>query len=378
MNIAVPRNAHPEEPRTALTPAAARRLAALPAEVRIEAGLGESLGFTDADFEAAGARVSSDRTALLHEADLVLLLRKPAPGWIPLLRPGTALVGFLDPFNDPDLVRALAAAGVEALSMELIPRTTRAQSMDALSSQASLAGYAAVMVAAAHSPRVFPMMMTPAGTITPANVFVLGAGVAGLQAIATARRLGARVTAFDIRPSSQTEVESLGAKFLKMDIGETGQTADGYARELTEEQKRKQREGQARAIAQSHVVITTAQVFGRRAPVLVTRDMVARMQTGSVIVDMAVESGGNVEGSRPDEIVETGGVRIIGFANLPGRVAVHASEMYAANLVNLVTHGWKREAGRFIADPADEIFKACLLTHGGQVVNERLRAAGKE
>jgi NAD(P) transhydrogenase subunit alpha len=262
--------------------------------------------------------------------------------------------------------------------MELIPRTTLAQKMDAISSQASLAGYVAVIVAAARINRVFPMMMTPAGTITPANVFILGAGVAGLQAIATAKRLGARVTAFDIRPSSATEVESLGAKFLKIDLGPTGQDKNGYALELTPEQQKLQAEGQAKAIAAADIVITTAQLFGRPAPRLIRDDVIARMKPGSVIVDMAVESGGNVEGAVLDQEVERHGVRLIGLGNLPGQVALNASQMYASNLAHLVEHGWDKAAKAFRLRPDDEILKGCLVTHDGAIVHERLKhLAGK-
>lgn len=361
-----------------MTPAGAGRLAGLGAAVTVEAGLGSSIGICDGDYETVGATVTSDRDALLREADLILRLRKPPAAEIALLREGCIHISFLDPFNEPALVNSLARAGVSAVSMEMIPRTTLAQKMDALSSQASLAGYAAVIMAAECLDRVFPMMMTPAGTLTPANVFVLGAGVAGLQAIATARRLGARVTAFDIRPSSQTEVESLGAKFLKIDLGRAVQTSDGYAHELTDEQKRKQREGQAKAIAQSDVVITTAQVFGRKPPILVTRDVISRMKSGSVILDMAVETGGNVEGSRAGETVLIDGVFIVGPTNLPGRVAGHASQMYAGNLVNMIEHFWDKETKGFRLDREDDILKGSLITHRGEIVNDHVRQAYEE
>jgi NAD(P) transhydrogenase subunit alpha len=254
----------------------------------------------------------------------------------------------------------------------MLPRITLAQKMDVLSSQASLAGYAAIIAAASTLDRIFPMMMTPAGTLKPVRVFVIGVGVAGLQAIATARRLGARVEAFDTRPAVEEQVQSLGAKFVKIDLGETGQTAQGYARELTPEQLAKQREVMAQHCAKADVVITTAQVFGRKAPLIVTNQMVEQMQPGSVIVDMAVESGGNVEASQAGETVERNGVRIIGLRNLPGRVARHASEMYANNLVNLLEHFWDKEAKAFRLNLEDEILKHSVLTHDGQIVNQTI------
>jgi NAD(P) transhydrogenase subunit alpha len=375
MKIAVPAEVYQGETRVALTPESAAKLVKLGAELTVQSGLGRSLNISDADYEKTGARVSSNREALLRDADLVLRVRQPPESEIAWLKADSVHISYLDPFNQGPLAAKLAEAKVSAISMEMIPRTTLAQKMDALSSQASLAGYVAVILAAQRSHRVFPMMMTPAGTINPANVFILGAGVAGLQAIATAKRLGARVTAFDIRPSSSVEVESLGARFLKIDLGETGQTVDGYALELTAEQLAKQREGQAKACASSDIVITTAQVFGRKAPVLVTADTIARMRKGSIVVDMAVESGGNVEGSVPDQEVNVNGVTILGYTNLPGRVADHASQMYANNLANLIEHFWDKESKTIALKREDEILKGCLVTHGGEIVNERLRAA---
>jgi len=245
--------------------------------------------------------------------------------------------------------------------------------MDALSSQANLAGYVMVLLAAEKLDRILPMMMTPAGTLSPARVFVIGAGVAGLQAIATAKRLGARVEAFDTRPVVAEQVQSLGAKFVEIDLGETGQTKDGYARELTPEQLEMQREGMKAVIGQSDIVITTAQVFGRPAPRIVTGDMVAAMKPGSVVVDMAVDSGGNVEGSSPDEIVDVDGVSIIGVSNLPAKVATDASQMYSSNLFNLVTEYWDEESKTLNLDPEDDIIAGCLITHDGEVVNETIK-----
>jgi len=255
----------------------------------------------------------------------------------------------------------------------MIPRSTRAQKMDALSSQANLAGYVTVIQAAFHSPKILPMMMTPAGTIAPARVFVIGAGVAGLQAIATAKRLGARVEAFDTRPVVAEQVQSLGAKFVHIDLGDTGQTDQGYAKELTPEQLEMQKEGQKKVIAQSDVVITTAQLFGRPAPKLVSEDMIRAMQPGSAVVDMAVETGGNVEGSRPNEIVEIAGVKIIGQGNLPSEVARNASEMYSSNLFNLIDEFWDAETKLLNLDPEDDIVKACVITRDGAIVNATIK-----
>jgi NAD(P) transhydrogenase subunit alpha len=360
------------ESRVALVPDAVQRLVGLGAEISIEAGLGGSVSISDEAYQKAGAQVSADRHEALRSADVVLRVRKPPQDEIGLLQPGCIHVSLLDAFNEREAVRALAAGGISAIGLEMLPRITIAQKMDVLSSQASLAGYVAVITAASTIDRIFPMMMTPAGTLKPLRVFIIGVGVAGLQAIATAKRLGARVEAFDTRPAVEEQVHSLGAKFVKIDLGETGQTAQGYAQELTPEQLAKQREVMAQHCAKADVVITTAQIFGKKAPLIVTTEMVEQMQPGSVIVDMAVESGGNVEASKPDEVVELNGVRVIGFSNLPGRVARHASEMYSNNLVSLLEHFWDKETKTFRLDLADEILKDCVLTHDGKIVNETL------
>ena len=373
MRIAIPKETHPGENRVPITPESAKKLCRMGADLVVEAGMGSGSGFTDAEYVEAGATVSADRNALLGGADVLLRLRKPALDEIRLMKRGCIHISYLDPFNERALVTALKDAGVTAISMEMIPRTTRSQKMDALSSQANLAGYVMVLLAASHLPRIFPMMMTPAGTLKPASVFVIGAGVAGLQAIATAKRLGARVTAFDTRPVVAEQVRSLGAKFLEIDLGETGQTAAGYALELTPEQIDKQRQAQKEVIAKSDVVITTAQVFGRKPPVLVTSDMVAGMSPGSVIVDMAADTGGNVEGSVPDQIVTVGGVTIIGKGNLAGEVARHASQMYSSNLFNLVEDNWNQELKQFVVDFKGDILPGCIITHGGEVVNETIK-----
>ncbi|MBK6511128.1 MAG: NAD(P) transhydrogenase subunit alpha [Haliea sp.] len=329
MRIAIPKETHPGENRIPITPAHAKKLCAMGADLVVEAGMGAGSGFTDAEYAEVGATISHDRGELFRSADLLLRLRKPQLEEISQMKRGAIHISYLDPFNEHALVNAFKDAGVTAISMEMIPRTTRSQKMDALSSQANLAGYVMVIQAATYLPRIFPMMMTPAGTLKPANVFVIGAGVAGLQAIATAKRLGGKVTAFDTRPVVAEQVRSVGAKFLEIDLGETGETAGGYAKELTPEQVEKQRQAQKDVIAKSDVVITTAQVFGRKPPVLITRDMIEGMAPGSVIVDMAAETGGNVEGSVPNEVVVISGVTVIGKGNLAGEVARDASQMYS-------------------------------------------------
>jgi proton-translocating NAD(P)+ transhydrogenase subunit alpha len=373
MLIAIPKETHSGENRVPITPDHAKKLCKLGAEVIVETGIGAGSGFTDQEYTEAGASVSQDRAALLGSADVLLRLRKPELDEIKQLKSGCVHISYLDPFNEHELVEAFNAQGVTAISMEMIPRTTRSQKMDALSSQANLAGYVMVMQAATHLPRIFPMMMTPAGTLKPANVFVIGAGVAGLQAIATAKRLGAKVTAFDTRPVVAEQVQSLGAKFLEIDLGETGETSGGYAKELTPEQVEKQRQAQKEVIAKSDVVITTAQVFGRKPPVLVTKDMVEGMARGSVIVDMAAETGGNVEGSVPNETVEVSGVTIIGKGNLAGEVARDASQMYSSNLFNLVEDNWDKEQNKFLVDFEDDILPGCIITHDGAMVNEMVK-----
>ncbi|HCD28498.1 MAG TPA: NAD(P)(+) transhydrogenase (Re/Si-specific) subunit alpha, partial [Gammaproteobacteria bacterium] len=289
------------------------------------------------------------------------------------LKKGALYVSFLDPFNEKPLVESIAAQGATAISMEMVPRSTRAQKMDALSSQANLAGYVTVIQASFHLPKIMPMMMTPAGTIAPARVFVIGAGVAGLQAIATAKRLGARVEAFDTRPVVAEQVQSLGGKFVEIDLGDTGQTEQGYAKELTPAQLELQRQGQKQVISQSDVVITTAQLFGRRAPQIVSQDMVESMRPGSVIVDMAVESGGNVEGSKLNEVVDVNGVKIVGQGNLPGEVARNASEMYSNNLFNLLQEFWNDEDKTLALDPEDDIVSQCVITRDGAIVNDTIK-----
>jgi NAD(P) transhydrogenase subunit alpha len=373
MQIGIPKETWPGENRVPIIPDIAKKLVRLGASVVIESGMGSGSGFEDSEYTEAGATIASGRDSLLSTSDVVLRIRKPDLGEVSLLKDGCIHISYLDPFNEHELVRAFQAANITAISMEMIPRTTRSQKMDALSSQANLAGYVMVMLAAQKLPRIFPMMMTPAGTLKPAKVFIIGAGVAGLQAIATAKRLGAKVTAFDTRPVVAEQVQSLGAKFLDIDLGEMGQTADGYALELTPEQVQIQRDAQKATIAESDVVITTAQVFGRKPPVIVTRDMVEGMATGSVVVDMAAETGGNVEGSVPNETVDINGVTVVGQGNLSNEVCRDASQMYASNLFNLVEDNWDQEAGGFQIDFEHDILPGCIITHGGAVTNETIK-----
>ncbi len=373
MRLAIPRETHPGENRASVTPETVKKLVRLGADVVIESGAGAGCGIGDDAYTAEGASIETNRDALLGSADMVLRLRKPDTDEVAKLKSGCIHVSYLDPFNEHELIRAFASNNITAVSMEMIPRSTRSQKMDALSSQANLAGYMAVMLAATRLPRIFPMMMTPAGTLKPAKVFIIGAGVAGLQAIATAKRLGAKVTAFDTRPVVAEQVQSLGGKFLDIDLGDTGQTKDGYAQELTPEQVEIQRQAQKDVIADSDVVITTAQVFGRKPPVLVTQDMVAGMAPGSVIVDMAAETGGNVEGSVPNEVVDVNGVTIVGTGNLANLVARDATTMYANNLFNLVEDTWDQEAKTFVLDLENDILPGCVITHGGGVVHPTIK-----
>jgi NAD(P) transhydrogenase subunit alpha len=372
MLIGVPRETWPGELRAALVPQSVKKLVNAGFEVVVESGLGANAGLSDESYVEAGATVGGSRDAVLG-SDIVLRVRKPDMDEVAKLKSGAIQISFLDPFNEKPLVEMIAAQGVTAISMEMIPRTTKAQKMDALSSQANLAGYVTVIQVAYHCPKIFPMMMTPSGTIAPARVFVIGAGVAGLQAIATAKRLGARVEAFDTRPVVAEQVQSLGAKFVEIDLGEVGQTDQGYAKELTPEQVEMQKEGQKKIISQSDVVITTAQVFGRPAPRIVSADMIAGMQPGSVVVDMAVESGGNVEGSVLNQVTDVNGVKIIGQGNLPSEVARNASDMYSSNLFNLLDEFWDSETKTLNLDPEDEIIAGCVITRDGQIVNETIK-----
>jgi len=383
MLICVPKETLAGENRVATIPDVAKKLIRKGADVIVESNAGVGAGFSDQDFIDAGASVFSaeERSAQMGRADIVLRLHKPSLEEIEQLKSGSIHISFLDPFNEHAIIDAMAAKKVTAISMEMIPRSTRSQKMDALSSQANLAGYVMVAKAAEYLDRILPMMMTPAGTLKPAKVFIIGVGVAGLQAIATAKRLGARVTGFDTRAVVAEQVQSLGAKFLDIDLGETGQTKDGYAVALTPEQMEIQKQGQAAEIAESDVVITTAQLFGRKPPVIVGADAVAAMKPGSVIVDMAAENGGNVEGSQAGEVVTTSnGVKIVGTGNWANEVPRDASQMYSSNLFNLLDDSWDDETGSFVLTFDHDILPGCVITHDGEIVNEtikNLRAGAK-
>lgn len=378
MKIVVMKETFEGETRVPLIPPTVDKLVKLGAEVEIEAGLGLTCRYEDADYEKVGAKVSSDRKGLLQSADIVLRLRKPPLDEIELMKKGAIHISYLDPFNELELVEKMKEYSISCVSLEMLPRSTVAQKMDVLSSQANLGGYMAVIIGAEQLDKILPMMTTPAGTIKPARVFIIGVGVAGLQAIATARRLGARVEAFDTRPVVEEQVKSLGAKFVKIDLGETGQTKDGYAVQLTPEQIQKQKEGMAKACAQADIVITTAQLFGRKAPRIVDQPMVAQMQPGSVIVDMAVETGGNVEGSELNKVVEVNGVKIVGYANLPGLVPLTASQMYSSNLGNFIDHFWDKENKVFNLKLEDDLIKGCLITHEGELYSEMYKSIMKK
>jgi H+-translocating NAD(P) transhydrogenase subunit alpha len=365
----IPKSKTPGENRTALTPDSADKLIQMGFALTAETGLGNKSGYSDNQYQEKGVTLITDDSGV-DQADLIFGLDLPTPAFIARLKPGSLFVGYLDPFFNKDLLSAFAAAQVSAISMEMIPRTTLAQKMDVLSSQMNIAGYYAVIKAAERLNKVLPMMMTPAGTISPSRVFVIGVGVAGLQAIATAKRLGARVEAFDTRPVVEEQVKSLGAKFVKIDLGETGQTDQGYAKALTPEQIEMQRQGMAKVCAQSDIVITTAKLFGRKAPTLLTKDMISGMKPGSVIVDLAAAGGGNVEGTVLNEEVTTeNGVIIIGHGTLETEVPYHASQVYASNIASLLEHFWDQETKTLKLDLEDEIMKGCLLTHEGAVIH---------
>ena len=374
MRVGVPKEITPGETRVAVIPAGAATLAKSGLQVAVEAGAGEAAGFTDDAYRAQGAEIVS-RSALLQSADILLTVRAtPAdPGW----RAGQVVIGFADPLGTPSAIRDASGRGVTMLSMELMPRITRAQSMDALSSMATVAGYKGVLLAANALPRMCPMLMTAAGTISPARVFVVGAGVAGLQAIASARRLGAKVEAYDVRPAVKEQVQSLGARFVELPL-ESADAEDkgGYAKAQDESFYRRQREMMLKVVAGSDVVITTALIPGKRAPILVTTEMVEAMQPGSVVVDLAAERGGNCELTRPDEVVVHNGVRIIGPSNPASLVPYHASQMYSKNVITFLQHLLGKDGAKQRAlpiDAQDEITRETLLTRDGAVVHPRVR-----
>ncbi len=378
MIIGVPKESYPGERRVALIPASLAALQKAGMEVIVEEGAGLSAGFTDAEFVEKGAKVVS-RDEVFSKGEIILQVRSHGANQeagkadLPKFRKGQIVIGTSEPLSELDAAKELATTGATHFALELVPRITRAQSMDILSSMATIAGYKAVVMASDTLPRMFPMMMTAAGTIAPARVFVIGAGVAGLQAIASAKKAGAKVLAYDIRPAVKEQIESLGGKFLEMDLGtEDSEDSGGYAKEQSAETIEKQRQMMKDAIADSDVVITTAAIPGKKAPILVTKDMVDGMVTGSVIVDLAAERGGNVEGTKSGEVVETGGVTILGPENLPSTVPYHASQMFAKNVVTFLQNMLNKE-GQLEMDLEDEIINDTLVCKDGEVVNARMR-----
>ena len=368
MKLAIAREIDASEPRVAATPDTVKKFKALGVDVAIEPGAGVKSGLLDADYEAAGAVVSPDA---LKDADVIVKVKRPDASELAQYKRGALVVAIMDPYGNEPALKAMADAGVSAFAMELMPRITRAQVMDVLSSQANLAGYRAVIEAAEAFGRAFPMMMTAAGTIPAAKVFVMGVGVAGLQAIATARRLGAVVTATDVRPATKEQVESLGAKFLAVEDDEfkNAQTAGGYAKEMSKEYQAKQTALTAEHIKKQDIIITTALIPGRPAPKLVSAEMVKSMKPGSVLIDLAVERGGNVEGARPGEVVEQDGVKIVGYTNVAGRVAASASSLYARNLFSFIETMIDKTSKALAVNWDDELVKATALTRDGAVVH---------
>ena len=376
VGVAVLRERATGESRVAATPESVRKLRALGVAVRIESGAGAAAHFSDAQYEAAGAVVGDDMRGLLDPSQLVLSVRRPGLEVVEQMAPGMIVVGMLSPYGARDAIAQLADAGVDAFSMELLPRIGRAQSMDALTSQSNLAGYRAVIDAAAAAfGRAMPMMMTAAGTIAPAKVFVLGAGVAGLQAIATARRLGAVVSATDVRPAVKEQVESLGATFVMVESEESksAETSRGYAKEMSEDYRRRQTDLVANTVTKQDIVITTALIPGRPAPVLLTEAMIESMRAGSIVVDLAVEQGGNCPLARPGEVVEHHGVRILGYTNVPGRLPADASALYARNLLNFIAPFVTETGGGIVLDWDDEVVHGTGLTRDGQLVHPMFR-----
>lgn len=373
MRVAVLKETRSAENRVALVPLDVKNLVKRGLTVTVQTGAGETSGVSDLMYRDAGAEIAASAQETLEDAKLILVVNPPSSNELAHLSEGSILVGFLDPLSDPDLVSRLIELKVTGISMELVPRITRAQSMDALSSQATVAGYKAVLLAANHLPKFLPMFTTAAGTIRPAKALILGAGVAGLQAIATARRLGAIVEAFDVRPAVKEQVESLGASFLESEEEVTAEGEGGYAKELTEDQHSKELELIGSALIDTDIVITTAQIPGRKAPVLITEDMVKTMKYGSVIVDLAAESGGNCELSEAGETVLAHGVQILGPSNLPTSIPVHSSQMYSKNIVTLISE-FISDDGQLQLDFENDVVGPSTVTHGGEVQNERVQS----
>jgi NAD(P) transhydrogenase subunit alpha len=374
MRVAVLRETLPGEARVALVPESIKKLSAMKAEVWVESGAGEAAGINDADYEAAGAKVTTDRSQLFA-ADVLVAVQRPSPSYMAALRPGSVILGFLRPLDDPGALEAAIGLKLTTFAVELIPRITRAQAMDALSSMATVVGYKAVLLAASQLPRMFPLLMTAAGTVAPAKVMVLGAGVAGLQAIATARRLGAVVEAYDVRAAAGEQVRSLGATFLDVDLGGLAtEDAGGYARELSEEALQRGRDLIAKQARTADVIITTAAVPGKRAPLMMNEAAVNGMRRGSVIVDLAAPTGGNVAISRPDETVVThNGVTIFAPLNLAATVPYHASQLFSRNMTSFLQ--LLSKDGQLNVDMSDDVIGPSCVTHQGQVVNKRVAAA---
>ncbi len=384
MKLAIPKERRPGERRVAASPDTVKKLVGFGFDVVVETGAGDGSNFSDEAFEAVGATIAKDEAAALDGADVIFKVQRPmttdegGPDELALMKKGATLISGLAPLQNKDQVEAYAKAGVDAFAMELMPRITRAQSMDILSSQSNLAGYKAVLDATNEFARAMPMMMTAAGTVAPARVFVMGVGVAGLQAIATAKRLGAIVSATDVRPATKEQVESLGGKFVMVESEETAnaETEGGYAREMSDDYKKKQAELVAETIKKQDIIITTALIPGRPAPRLVTAEMIKSMNKGSVIVDLAVEAGGNVEGAKPGEVVEVDGVKIVGHLNVPSRVAEDASSLFARNLLNFITPFVDKEAKDIKIDWEDETVTGTALTRDGAVVHPLLTGEG--
>ena len=373
MKVAVLAESRPDERRVAIVPGTLKELSKAGVEVTVVSGAGVAAGFPDREYQEAGATVVPDAASALRDVRVVAKVQPPSEQELRALPPNAVLVSLMNPLGDVEAVRRVADAGVTAFALELIPRTTRAQSMDVLSSQATVAGYKAVLMGADHLPKLLPMLMTAAGTIRPGKVLVLGAGVAGLQAIATARRLGAKVEAFDVRPAVKEQVQSLGATFLETEHEVTAEGEGGYAKELSEEQHRKELELIARAVVDADVVITTAQIPGRKAPVLVTEAMLDTMRPGSVVVDLASETGGNCEATRMGETVQRSGVTVLGPVNLPATLPFHASQMFSKNVATFLKELLKE--GELALDFGNDVVGPTCLTHGGEVMNARVREA---
>ncbi|MFY9265151.1 MAG: Re/Si-specific NAD(P)(+) transhydrogenase subunit alpha [Solirubrobacterales bacterium] len=370
MRIAVPKESIAGENRVAATPETVEKLVRAGNEVFVQSGAGEAAGHPDAQYGDAGAQIKNDAPATVGAADAVVRVGKPSSEEIAALPEGSILIGYLDPLTDDETKKSLAARKISAFAMESIPRTTRAQSMDSLSSQATVSGYKSVLIAAVESPKFLPMLTTAAGTVRPAKVFVIGGGVAGLQAIATARRLGAIVLGFDVRSAVREQVESLGAKFVEIDLGaDDAETSGGYAKELTDEQKQKQTELMSATVIDSDIVITTAAIPGRKAPMLIPAEVVEQMRPGSVIVDLAAETGGNCALTRPGETIVSNGVKVVGPVNLPSTMPLHASQLYAKNVSNLLE--LMIDEGRAVIDFDDEILAGACITHAGELAGDQ-------